>query len=97
MEEVDSPTPWLKPVVIIPRTEIMEEVDSPTPWLKPVVIIPRTDGDIWLCIDVHGCYPIPTVDGLSHNKNGCKVFSKLLISIKVSRHSVFAEFYLCVE
>ena len=32
----------------------MKEVDSPTPWVKPVVIIPKMDGDIKLCIDVHG-------------------------------------------
>ena len=57
--------------------DIIEEVDSPTPWVKPAVIIPKMDGDIWLCIDVHGHYPIPIVDGLSHNMNGLKVFSKL--------------------
>ena len=34
--------------------DIMKEVDSPTPWVKPVVIIPKMDGDIKLCIDVHG-------------------------------------------
>ena len=32
----------------------MKEVNSPTPWVKPAVIIPKMDGDIWLCIDVHG-------------------------------------------
>ena len=34
--------------------DIIKEVDNPTPWVKPVVIIPKMDGDIWLCIDVHG-------------------------------------------
>ena len=34
--------------------DITKEVDSPTPWVKPVVIIPKMDGDIKLCIDVHG-------------------------------------------
>lgn len=34
--------------------DITKEVDSPTPWVKPVVIISKMDGDIKLCIDVHG-------------------------------------------
>ena len=32
----------------------MKEVNIPTPWVKPAVIIPKMDGNIWLCIDVHG-------------------------------------------
>jgi len=62
-EEVDGPTPWVKPVVIIPKANgnIRLCIDM------------RRANEAILC----GQHPIPAVDELLHSMNGSRVFSKL--------------------
>ena len=63
IEEVDGPTPWVNPVVIIPKA------DSD---IRLCVDMRRANEAI-----LRGRHPIPTVDELLHSMNGSKVFSKL--------------------
>jgi len=63
IEEVDGPTPWVNPVVIIPK---------PDGDIRLCIDMRRANEAI-----IRGRYPIPTVDELLHNMNGSKVFSKL--------------------
>ncbi|KAK3722797.1 hypothetical protein QZH41_007484 [Actinostola sp. cb2023] len=65
--------------------DIIEPVAGPTPWVNPVVVVPKPNGDIRLCIDMRRAneailrerHPIPTVDEITQDMNGSKVFSKL--------------------
>ena len=49
------------------------------------IVVPKPNGDIQLCTDMRKAneaivrenFPIPTVDDILHEINGCKVFSKL--------------------
>nr|XP_058952093.1 uncharacterized protein K02A2.6-like [Pocillopora verrucosa] len=63
IEEVDGPTPWVNPVVIIPKADGD---------IRLCIDMRQANKAI-----VRGRYPIPTVDELLHNMNGSKVFSKL--------------------
>ena len=63
IEEVDGPTPWVNPVVIIPKADGD---------IRLCIDMRRANEAI-----IRGRYPIPTVDELLHNMNGSKVFSKL--------------------
>ncbi|KAK3711516.1 hypothetical protein QZH41_016433 [Actinostola sp. cb2023] len=65
--------------------DIIEPVAGPTPWVNSVVVVPNPNGDIRLCIDMRRAneailrerHPIPTVDEITQDMNGSKVFSKL--------------------
>lgn len=68
--------------------DICEGVDNtPTPWVSPVVVVPKPHAPdkIRLCVDMRAAnkairrvkHPMPTVDELIHDLNGCKVFTKL--------------------
>ena len=63
IERVDGPTPWVNPVVVVPKSggDIRMCLD-----------MRRANEAI-----IRGRHPIPTVDELLHNMNGSKVFSKL--------------------
>ena len=63
IEEVDGPTPWVNPVVIIPKAASD---------IRLCVDMRRANEAI-----LRGRHPIPTVDELLHSMNGSKVFSKL--------------------
>ena len=63
IEEVDGPTPWVNPVVIIPKVNGN---------IRLCINMRRANKAI-----IQGQYPIPTVDELLHNMNSSKVFSKL--------------------
>ncbi|XP_046862400.1 myotubularin-related protein 5-like [Xenia sp. Carnegie-2017] len=57
----------------------------PTDWVSPVVIVPKRDGNIRLCVDMRIAntaikrtrHPIPTVEAVSMELNGARIFSKL--------------------
>ena len=63
IEEVDGPTPWVNPVVIIPKADGD---------IRLCIDMRRANEAI-----LRGRHPIPTVDELLHSMNGSKVFSKL--------------------
>ena len=63
IEEADGPTPWVNPVVIIPK---------PDGDIRLCIDMRRANEAI-----LRGRHPIPTVDELLHSMNGSKVFSKL--------------------
>ena len=64
--------------------DIIEEVTEATSWVSPIVAIPKKD-DIRLTIDMRqpnrailrSHYPIPTLDEILQQFNGCKVYSKI--------------------
>ena len=64
IEEADAPTPWVNPVVIIPKTDGD---------IRLCIDMRRANEAI-----IRGRYPIPTVDELLQ-MNGSKVFSKLYL------------------
>lgn len=62
IEKVEGPTPWVNPVVVVPKdTDIRLCLD--------MRMVNRAI--------IRGRYPIPTVDELLHDMNGSVVFSKL--------------------
>ena len=63
IEQVEGPTPWVNPIVVVPKSggDIRLCVD-----------MRRANEAI-----IRGHYPIPTVDELLQNMNGSEVFSKL--------------------
>ena len=63
IEEVDGPTPWVNPVVSIPKADGD---------IRLCIDMRQANEAI-----LHGRYPIPTVDELLHSMNGSKIFSKL--------------------
>ena len=63
IEEIDGPTPWLNPVVIVPKLNGSD--------IRLCIDMRRANE-----ANVRGRYPLPTVDELLHNMNGSKVFSK---------------------
>ena len=63
IEEIDGPTPWVNPVVIIPKADGD---------IRLCIDMRRANEAI-----LRGRHPIPTVDELLHSMNGSRVFSKL--------------------
>ena len=66
IEEVDGPTPWVNPVVIIPKADGDIRFCTDMGRANEVDIL-------------RGRYPIPTVDELLHSMNGSRTFSKLVL------------------
>ena len=64
--------------------DIIEPVVGTTPWISPVIAVPKGN-EIRLVVDMrqanqavrHSHYPIPTLQELLMQFNGCKVFSKI--------------------
>ncbi|XP_038059532.1 uncharacterized protein K02A2.6-like [Patiria miniata] len=63
IEAVDGPTPWVNPVVVVPK---------PNCDIRLCLDMRRANEAI-----IRGRHPIPTVDELLQSMNGSKVFSKL--------------------
>ena len=63
IEKVDGPTPWLSPLVLIPKKN--GEVRICVDMLQANKAI------------THERYPTPTIDDLIHTLNGARIFSKL--------------------
>ena len=69
------------------KEDICEDVgNDPTPWVSPIVVVPKTNPNkVRICVDMRAAneaikrvkHPMPTLDELIHDLNGCKVFSKL--------------------
>ncbi|MCG8046730.1 MAG: RNase H-like domain-containing protein [Candidatus Thiodiazotropha endolucinida] len=65
--------------------DIIEKVDGPTDWVSPIVIAPRKNGDIRICVDMRKAneaikrerHITPTIDDITANLNGAKVFTKI--------------------
>lgn len=65
--------------------DIIEPVEGPTPWVNPVVVVPKSNNDIRLCVDMRRAneaiqrerHPIPTVEEITQDLSGSKIFSKL--------------------
>jgi hypothetical protein len=62
IEQVEGPTPWVNPVVVVPKPND----------IRICVDMRMANGAI-----IRGRYPIPTVDELLQNMNGSEIFSKL--------------------
>ena len=67
------------------KWEIIEEVpNEATTWVSPLVVVPKGD-DVRICVDMRRAnqaiirerHPIPTIEDLLCDLNGCTVFSKL--------------------
>ncbi len=64
-----------------------DPVNTPTPWISPTVVVPKPkDPDhVSACVDMRAAnqvilrtkYPMPTIHELTHDLNGCRVFSKI--------------------
>ena len=63
IERADGPTPWISPVVVVPK---------PNGDIRLCVDMRQANGAI-----VRERHPIPTVDEVLHDLNGSTVFSKL--------------------
>lgn len=63
IEEVNGPTPWVNPVVVVPKTKTE---------IRLCLDMRRANQAI-----VRERYPIPTVDEVLQSMNGSKIFSKL--------------------
>jgi len=72
IERVDGPTPWVNPVVIVPK---------PCGDIRLCIDMRRANEAI-----IRGRHPIPTVDELLQNMNGSKIFSKL--DLKLGYHQL---------
>ena len=69
------------------KEDICEDVgNDPTPWVSPIVVVPKTNPNkVRICVDMRAAneaikrvkHPMPTLDEIIHDLNGCKVFSKL--------------------
>ena len=67
------------------RLDIIEKVDGPTDWVSPIVVAPRKNGDIRICVDMRKAneaikkerHITPTIDDITSNLNGAKIFSKM--------------------
>ena len=80
---------------------IIETPTGPTPWVSPVVVVPKPNdpNSIRLCVDMRAAnkaikrvkHPMPTVDELIHDLNGCTVFSKLDLSMAYNQLSLAPE------
>lgn len=67
--------------------DIIEKVDGqPTPWVSPIVVVPKKDTDaVRVCVDMREAnkaiqrerHQMPTVEELTTDLNGAKVFSKI--------------------
>ena len=72
---------------------IIEKVTEPTPWVSPVVAVPKGE-EVRLVVDMRRAneailrnhYPIPTLEELLEEFNGCSVFSK--IDLKMGYHLI---------
>ena len=61
---------------------------QPTPWISPIVAVPKKDGSVRICVDMRMAnmaikrvrHLIPTVEDISYELNGAKLFSKLDLS-----------------
>ena len=63
IEEVNGPTPWVNPVVVVPKPNGEERLCIDMRCANKAII--------------RGRHPIPTVDEPLHNINGSKIFNKL--------------------
>ena len=78
------------------KADIIEKAEGPTPWISPVVIVPkpRNPDEIRICVDMRAVnqaiirerHIIPTVDDITNDLNGCKLFSKL--DLKQGYHQI---------
>ena len=78
------------------KVDIIEKAEGPTPWISPVVIVPkpRNPDEIRICVDMRAVnqaiirerHIIPTVDDITNDLNGCKLFSKL--DLKQGYHQI---------
>ena len=67
------------------KLDIIEKVDGPTDRVSPIVVAPRKNGDIRICVDMRKLneaikrerHITPTIDDITSNLNGAKVFSKM--------------------
>ena len=67
------------------RVDNIERLEGPTTWGSPVVVAPKPSEEIRLCVDMRRAseaivrkrLPMPTVDEVLEELNGCTVFSKL--------------------
>ncbi|CAL1586203.1 unnamed protein product [Knipowitschia caucasica] len=64
IEKVEGPTPWVNPVVVVPKAKDKD--------IRLCLDMRMANRAI-----IRGRYPIPTVDELLHDMNGSAVFSKL--------------------
>ena len=64
IEKVEGPTPWVNPVVVVPKAKDTD--------IRLCLDMRMANRAI-----IRGRYPIPTVDELLHDMNGSVVFSKL--------------------
>ena len=72
IEEVNGPTPWVGPVVIIPK---------PSGDIRLCIDMRKANKTI-----ERECHPIPTVDDILHNLNGRTTFTKL--DLKYGFHQI---------
>ena len=67
------------------REDNIERLEAPTTCASPVVVAPKPSEEIRLCVEMRRAseeivrkrLPMPTVDEVLEELNGCTVFSKL--------------------